>query len=220
MSRQRELHDNLMAIRAKNPALIDVAHDANCPYCSSNQGGSMTDEELRAILASEKAPLLAKIAELEAAATANKVEVFLADSTAEYVKEIEELRLKLDTAVLEKAKIADDFEAYKAEIEEVETNRKALEEFTARREERIGKVKEVEERADSWAAMPDEEFASLCGDYALQSGAKPKTDKPPHQTAMVASRNHGDPMDATKELFRGVVLDRYITKKTTPVSPR
>jgi hypothetical protein len=228
MSRQRELHDNLMAIRVQNPALIDAVHDATvCPYCSSNQGGSVTEEELRAEVEKATASLLAENAQLKAAAATNKVEVFLADARAEDAKVIEDLRVKLDTVVLEKAKIEDEFKAYKDEIEQAEADRKAEAEFLAVSEDRVAKVKEVaafpdkyiEDNTPRWAAMPEDEFDLLVAEYASLQGIKPKTaDKPPHQTALVASRNHTSGKDDMKELFRGVVLDRYITKKTTPVS--
>lgn len=229
VDRHREVHDNLLKARAKDPNIKDARHDeSKCPFCLT-QGGTVqySDEEVAKLVADATAQLSARIQELESAAQSSEIDARVAAVHEEDAKIIEDLRTQLDLAVLAKEKVASDFESFKAEIEQVEADKIATAALLAKREERLKIVREVtsfsEDRlqanADRYAAMEDDDFESIVEDYRAVTGKKtPVSDKLPNRTALVASRDLGvddDDRDGFKT-YRAVMQKTLQDRRNHP----
>jgi hypothetical protein len=164
---------------------------------------------------------------MQAAAQSNEVESLVAAAQAESAQLVEELRTQLDVAVLEKQRTIDEFEAYRADIEQREAAIAAEKEFAAKRDERLGQVREVAafpdtyltDNAERWARMSDEDFAAALGEYQTLSGGRKVESSIPKRTALVASReidSHSGP--AGRELYRQVMRGRLVDADRAPLT--
>ena len=184
MSRSlKDLHDRLMADRPEG-----ATHEPDsCPFCAMEDaadGGDMTytEDELKAKVdeavkaAVEKRE--AKIAELSSAQQTSETAKAVTEAVAAKDNEIAELRGDLDKAVLEAAGAKAERDSVVAWLESEKTAAEEREAAGARKESRLAKLKEVahfpddylEQNADRFAAMSDEEFDSRCAEYAALSG--------------------------------------------------
>lgn len=211
------LHDQLLAHRPDG-----ATHDEEtCPVCAGALGddpegggwmATFTEEEVQAAVdkavAEATASLQSRIAELETSQQQQTLEQAVADAKAELEVQIADLQSKLDAAVLEAAQAK---EANEAMQQAWDAEKQAAEEaaqLAARRDERLAKVREVaafpdsylEENADRFAALSDEEFAARLGEWAAIS-----TKEPPKRTAFTAARkeeNGGSALSSLRELRR------------------
>jgi hypothetical protein len=213
------LHDKLLA---EKPA--GAVHDSDsCPLCAMDEGGqagddmTYTDEELAAkvdeAVVEAKKPLEDRIAELEASAQTTEVDQAKAAMRTRYEPQVAELQRKLDEAVLEAANAGAERDAIKSWLDAEKEAERERDAITARKEERLTKVKEVANfpdeylaaQADRFAAMSDEDFAVACESWAALSAAHKtdKTDTIPDKTALHAARDGATstPSSAVKELF-------------------
>lgn len=155
-----------------------------------------TEEEHKALL-DTVADLTAKVAELTTASTASETDAKIAAAKAELEAQIAELQTKLDAATLEAQAAKEDRDSTVSYLESEAAAAEAAAAITARKDERIAKVKEaasfpdeyLEENADRFAAMSDEEFEKALADWAVIAPKKAgSTDtKIPATTAMTAS---------------------------------
>jgi len=171
-----------------------------------------TEEELRAALEAAVTPLAAQLREAQTAAQVSEVEARIASIKEEAQAEIDEVQRQLDAAVLEREAAKGELAAFKADIEALATEEAHKAEVASRREARVAKAKEVasfpddyvEEHADRWAALTDEEFEGRCAEWAAinPSGMGSPI---PLKTAFTASResttNQGG-MGAIREVMR------------------
>jgi hypothetical protein len=152
-----------------------------------------TDSDVAAKVAEAMAPLQAKLDELTAAKDAEGVEAKISEIKAQYDGEVAELQTQLDAVTIERDTYKSEFETFKAELQEAADAASAEAAAEARKEERVAAVKEVanfsdddiEARSTRWAALNDEDFASLIEDYksvaeaakAAAAGSEDKSDK-------------------------------------------
>jgi hypothetical protein len=185
MSRSlKELHDRLLGEKPEGA----VHEPDSCPFCAmeeSADGGddmTYTEEDLKAkVDEAVKAAVEerdAKIAELSAAQLTSETAKAVTDAVASKDTEIAALRGDLDKAVLEAVNANAERDNLLAFLE---GEKAAAEERTVaagRKDTRLAKLKEVagfpddylEQNADRFAAMSDEEFESRCAEYAALSG--------------------------------------------------
>lgn len=213
MSNQlKELHDWLLEHK---PESANHVPDT-CPVCvmeSANtgglpddhpEGGSMSDktyteDELAAAIskavAEATSPLQTKLTELENSQQQSEMDKALAAAKAEAQATIDDLQAKLDAAVIEAtaAKQAkEELDAFWADAIAKAEQEKAMDE---RREDRLAKVKEfggfdekyIEENADRFVAMSDEDFDARLEEWK-QLVASKGGEEIPGQTRLVASR--------------------------------
>lgn len=215
----KTLHDRLLEERPD-----DATHVASeCPFCvdaaevasATLTGGSVADtktysEEEHSALLAQVAELTAKVAELTTASTASEIDAKIATVKTELEAQVTDLQTKLDSAVLEAQAAKDDRDNTVSYLEGEAAAAEAAAAITARKDERIAKVKEVasfpdeylDENADRFAAMSDEEFAKALEDWAVIAPKKAgsKDDKIPDKTAMTAARTTAEP-DVMSEIF-------------------
>lgn len=176
---------------------------------------TFTDEELQAAVdaavaaavADATSPLKSRITELESSAQQSEVETMKSELEAR----VSELEGKLDAAVLEATTAKEE----KAAVEQAWADEKAAAEeavaVTARRDERLQKVKEVAsfpdayltENADRFAAMSDDDFNARLEEWTAIS--KPSTDPKtviPKTTALTASRQEDAPVESSLSALR------------------
>lgn len=166
--------------------------------------GEFTQEEVEAKIAEAVAaatdPLKNRIAELETAAQETEVGQAVAEAVAAKDTEISELQSKLDEAVAAKTAA----ESKLGETEQFWADAIAAhqeqEAFAARRAERIAKAKEagifedeyLEEHADRFAAMDQEDFDARLAEWQLIAERSGTSTSPapsaPKPTAMQATR--------------------------------
>lgn len=191
-----------------------------------------TEDELRAevdrAVAEATGSLSARLAEFEGKESQAVVEAAVTAAVEEANGRIAELEGQLDAAVIkanESAEAHDSLVAYLSE-QAAEAERQAL--IAARRTERVGQVREVanftdaqlEERADRWAAMEDDEFAAALADYrdiaaAAAAGTVANTAEIPSATAMTAAAS-SPPAGAGR---RTSAIQGALALRGTPVAP-
>lgn len=177
---------------------------------------TFTEEEVQAAVdkavAEASTSLQTRITELEGNQQQSALEQAIADAKAELETKIVELQTQLDAAVLEaaQAKEAKDSlqEAWDAEKQSAEQ----AAEIAARRDERLAKVREVasfpdqylEDNAERFAALSDEDFAARLAEWAEIS-----TKEIPKKSAFTAARSeeaNGSALTSLRE-FRRVQAD-------------
>jgi hypothetical protein len=163
-----------------------------------------TDEEMKAAtdaaVVKATSALQAKVAELEKAAETSQTEAQIAAARTELQAQLDEATAKLDAAVLEA-------QGEKAKREEIETwlseeaaKAEQAKLITARRDDRLTRVKEVasfpddylEKNVDRFAAMSDEDFAARLEEWreiAAKAGTPVGGGGIPSQTSLTASRD-------------------------------
>jgi len=212
MSSLKELHDQLLA--EKPPGAV---HEPDsCPLCAMNDTGgapvtTYTEDELKEQV--DKAVKKALKADAEAReATSADVAEAVAAVQAGYDAEIAELRSELDLKVLEVTNAQLEVAAIKAWLQSEADAAAEFQLITARKAERLAKVKEVaafpedylSTNADRFAAMSDEDFQVALDGWAAISSHHSGGDTIPTQTALHAGRestNTGSTSSATKEIF-------------------
>lgn len=201
----KDLHDHLLAAKPD-----EAKHDAaTCPLCAveanathdTNSGGSMpesfTQADLDAAIAAATSDLQKRLEELGAQVRDTEVGQAVAEAVAAKETEVSELQTKLDAA--EAARTA--AENKLAETEQYWTDAIAAAEeaaqVAARREERVAEAKKagvladayVDENADRFAAMSDEDFKARLDEWrAIAAAAGNKTGDIPAKTALNAAR--------------------------------
>jgi hypothetical protein len=208
MSEQlKALHDRMMAEKPEG-----VPHPADCPLCAMGEinhneipeGGSMsefTKEQVDAAVAeaveAATASLKTKLAELESAAQETEVGKAVAEATGPLNDQIADLQAKLDAEVLARTTA----EEAKTEVEEFWTkaiaDKEEADAVAARKDERLTKLKEVapegahaylDENADRFAAMSDEDFDARIEEYRTITAKADPGSEIPTTTALTAAR--------------------------------
>lgn len=202
----KALHDRLLA---EKPA--DAMHEP-CRLCSqidddggpadATEGGSMsktyTEEEMQAEVAKATAELDTRVKDLEASQQVSEVESKINAARAEKDAEIVELQMQLDAATLSAQTEKERADTIVAWLDEEKVAAEQAAVVSARRDERLAKVKEVAsfpegyltKHADRFAAMGDEDFeAHLEGLREIASATKPTGDTVPAKTGLHASRD-------------------------------
>lgn len=157
-----------------------------------------TEDELRAAVEAAVASLAAQLHQAQTAAQVSEVEARISTAREEARAEIEEIQRQLDAAVVEAGAAKGELAAYKADIEELAADEVRKAEIASKRTSRITRAKEVasfpdgyvEERADSWAALSDEEFEGRCAEWAAASPSGLGS-QIPMKTAFTAARETG-----------------------------
>lgn len=207
----KAIHDNLLAGQPEG-----ASHDVtDCPFCtpgvaevasaSTDSEGSVSDktytQEEHDALASQVASLEATVAEMTKAAGASEIEARIADVEAKAKADVADAQGKLDTAVLEAQAAKDELANVNAFLAAEVASATEAAEIEARRETRIAAVKEfasfpdayLDEHADRFVAMSDEDFAAALDDWKAIAPAKAAGDETiPNVTAMTASRSTTD----------------------------
>lgn len=187
-----------------------------------------TEDEMSAVLA-QVADLESKLRELEGAKHENAASAKVAEMTAQFDAERNELNSKLDAAVLEAQTAKDEKTAILAYLEEIRVENERAAEVARLREERVVKVKEVAsftdeyiaERADAWAALSEDAFEATLADWkaisekAAKAASAPKTEKSakpestiPAETAMAStSESTGSVLHEVISGFRAKGVD-------------
>jgi hypothetical protein len=158
---------------------------------SDEEVQAAVDAAVAAAVAEATSPLTSRIAELEGSAQQTEVEQMKSDLEAR----ISELEGKLDAAVLEATAAKEEKAALEQTIEDEKAAAEEAAAVTARREERLQKVKEVAnfpdtylaENADRFAAMSDEDFNARLEEWTTLSKPSESTGIP-KTTALTASR--------------------------------
>lgn len=232
----KTLHDRLLAEKPEG-----VTHDeASCPLCAMEEtttpvipeGGSMsefTQEQVDAAIADAvakaTAPLQTRLAELEAAAQETEVGKAVSEATAPLNEQIAELQQKLDAEVMARTTA----EEAKAEVEtfwsEAIAAKVAADEADARKDDRLAKLKEVapegahaylDENADRFAAMSDEDFEARIEEYRTITAKAEPGSEIPQATALTAARE-GAGVAGTKP---GSMLSELPTLRRSLTDPR
>jgi DNA repair exonuclease SbcCD ATPase subunit len=199
------LHDQLLAAKPE-----EAQHEeATCPFCAAgadathdtNSGGSMpesfTQAELDAAVAAASADLQKRLEELGAQVRDTEVGQAVAEAVAAKETEVSELQNKLDAA--EAARTAAENKLSETEKYWAETIAAAEDaaQVAARRDERVAEAKKagvladayVDENADRFAAMSDEDFTARLDEWkAIAAAAGTKTGDIPAKTALAAAR--------------------------------
>lgn len=185
-------------------------HDeATCPLCAmenvethdTNPGGSMpesfTQAEVDAAVAAATADLQTRLEELGAQVRDTEVGRAVADAVAAKEAEVSELQSKLDAA--EAARTAAEHKLTETEQFWADAITAHEEQATvaARREQRVAEAKSagvlsedyVDEHADRFAAMSDEDFTARLDEWrAIAAATGASTTSIPSKTALVAAR--------------------------------
>lgn len=200
------LHDQLLAAKPD-----EATHDeATCPLCAlgddathdTNSGGSMpesfTQADLEAAVAAATSDLQKRLEELGAQVRDTEVGQAVAEAVAGKETEVSELQNKLDAA--EAARTAAENKLTETEQYWTEAIAAAEEQtqVAARRDERVAEAKKagvladayVDEHADRFAAMSDDEFKSRLDEWRAIAAAAggTKTGEIPAKTALNAAR--------------------------------
>jgi septal ring factor EnvC (AmiA/AmiB activator) len=183
MSRSlKELHDRLLDEKPEG-----AVHETDgCPFCTAMEESAddmtYTEDELKAKVDEAVQAAIqerdAKIADLSAAQQTSETAKAVADAIAAKDTELADLRGELDKAVLEAANAKAERDGVVAWLEGEKAAGEQREAAAARKDTRLSKLKEVaqfpdaylEQNADRFAAMSDEEFESRCAEYAALSG--------------------------------------------------
>lgn len=220
-----------------------ASHDADsCDFCNmsneeasaaSNEpasGGSAVSEKTYTegeynALQAQVEDLEGKVAELTASTEASQVDAAVAAATSDLEAQVADLQSKLDGAVLEASTAASKYDEVVSYIEAIATEQAAAEEAAARKDARVAAVKEVasfpdsylEENADRFAAMSDEQFEITLDGFKAQqealaaaaaSTSTSSGDEIPAATAMTAARtNEGSANPFEVMHLRGIGVD-------------
>lgn len=238
----QEVHDRLVAARPEGESCPEDCPFCTGEYASSVEGGknvsekTYSDEETQALVAAavakattdlqteldafkageESAQMQAQIETIKA-----ELQAQIDDAQATADTQIAEMTAKLDAAVLEATQAKTERDEITTWLD-TEAARVVAEATQATvRAERIEKVAEVvtfpedyvNERADKWASLDDEQFEALLADYKAL-GAKKSSESPPRQTAMTAAR---EPSDQTTV---GSALTGLIRGRSLGLDPR
>jgi DNA repair exonuclease SbcCD ATPase subunit len=169
-----------------------------------------TEDDIKAAVEKATADAVAKIAELEAKLTS-------ADRAANEAT-VAELQSKLDEAVAARKTAEEDLTAKLAYLEAEHTRVSEAEAATARRGQRLDEVRAtavfpdtyVEENADRWARLNEDDWSTQLGEYQAIAAARPApSDTPvveakpaPALTAVAAVANDStDRKSAVAEVF-------------------
>ena len=217
----KSIHDLLLA-----GASPSVAHDKeSCEFCItpdvavSTPEGRKEGNGMDPIFTQEQADALIEAAVAKALAVAEDEKAkAIADAVSTLTVEVE--KLTADVASLQEARDADQIAlaAEKERVAALESDIASRDEAVARqarREERLAQVREVasftetyiEDNADRWTNMSDEQFASTLEDYKdMASQIKPVVETPeatevPEETAMSNERVDTPKVSARKALF-------------------
>lgn len=204
----KTLHDRLLAEKPEG-----VVHDeASCPLCAMEaipheeipEGGSMsefTKEQVDAAVAeaveAATSALKTQLAELESKQQETEVGKAVSEATAPLNEQIADLQSKLDAEVMARTTA----EEAKTEVEtfwsEAIAAKTAADEADARKDERLAKLKEVapegahaylDENADRFAAMSDEDFDARIEEYRTITAKAEPGSEIPSATALTAAR--------------------------------
>ena len=218
MSRSlKALHDRLLDEKPEGA----VHETDSCPFCAmeeSADGGTdmtYTEEDLKAkVDEAVKAAVEerdARIAALSAAQQTSETAKAIADAVAAKDTELADLRGELDKAVLEAANAKAERDSVVAWLEGEKTATEQREAAAARKDTRLTKLKEVaqfpdtylEQNADRFAAMSDEEFDARCTEYAALSGKSSNGEVPSTVPGLKAGLEgpSGSKGSAVKELL-------------------
>lgn len=231
-SELKVLHDQLLA--AKPEA---AKHDeATCPLCAlgtdashdTNSGGSMpesfTREEVETAVAAATADLQKRLDELGAQVRDTEVGRAVADAVAARETEVSDLQAKLDAA--EAARTAAENKLTETEqfwADAIATAEEAAQ-VAARREGRVAEAKKagvlsdayVDENADRFAAMTDEDFRNRLDEWkaiAAATAGKTSTDIPAH-TALQAVRDTSEDQPKSALAYIGALRRDRVDPKT------
>lgn len=221
----KSLHDRMLAEQPE-----DALHVAStCPLCtpsvetaSANLNGGLVAEpktytqEEHDALAAVVSALQAQVAELTAAGESSAMDAKIAAAVAQVEAQVTELQSQLDAAVLEAQAAKDERDTTIAYLTGERDAAEAASALSARRDERIAKVKEaasfpdeyLESNADRFAAMSDEDFEKALEDWKVIAPApKPASSVIPAATAMTAARSTDTPSVLAEVLnlrFQGI----------------
>lgn len=199
-----------------------ASHDASaCSVCVATSSGTpeggkvdtFTAEDLQAAVASATAPLNARIAAMETAATESEIDARISAIQAEAEAVIADVRTQLDTAVLAAGQATGELAAFREGITALAEAEAATAAIEARKEGRLAQVRDVASfpdeyltsNADRFAAMSDEDFAERLAEWAsLSAKSVAPTGGIPRQTALVAAReiNDNSGRGAMREVMR------------------
>ena len=214
----KELHDRLLEQMPEG-----AAHDAaGCPVCTDTsssapdtEGGRVaktyTEEELRAAVAEATKALEDRVAGFEADRHSSEIDARVGEVRAELEAQVADLQGRLDAAVLEAKAAGDERDAILSWLEGEQRRTEEEAASAARRAERIEQVNEVasfpedylEENAGRWAAMSDEEFASVLADWQAIGARGSGADRPiPSSTALTASAKPPKSLSPLREVVR------------------
>lgn len=204
----KAIHDRLLAEKPEG-----ATHDeGSCPLCAMEampnteipEGGSMsefTQEQVDAKVAeaveAATATLKTQLAELESKQQETEVGKAVSEATAPLNEQIADLQSKLDAEVMARTTA----EEAKAEVETFWSTaiaeKTAADESAARKDERLAKLKEVapegahaylDENADRFAAMSDEDFDARIEEYRTITAKAEGSSEIPSTTALTAAR--------------------------------
>ena len=202
------LHDRLLAEQVDG-----AVHDADdCVLCDledtdqttdpeGGDVGSFTQEQVDAAVAKAIAdatgPLNTRIEELSASAKETEVGKAISDALAPKEAEIADLQSRLDAAEARATKAETEFSDFKAAVEAKEKEAEEAAAREGRKTERVKAMKEakvfsdayVDEHADRFAAMSDEDFAARMDEWkAIVAKDDAGDGKIPEKTGFQASR--------------------------------
>lgn len=234
----QELHDQIVASRPESESCPEACPFCSGEYAASYvEGGNdvsdktYSEEEIQALVSAAVAKATtdltteletfkagdaeaARQAELEALKVDMQAQVDAAKAEAE--TQIADLTSKLDAAVVEAQTAKTERDEITSWLDAENARVLAEAEQATLRAERISKVAEVvtfpedyvNERAEKWASLDEEQFEALLADYTtLGANAKSTTPgSPPRDTAMVASRETSDTSNvgsALRDLIEG-----------------
>jgi hypothetical protein len=198
MNALKALHDQMLAEKPEG-----ASHDeAECLICSNDGGEPMgdalfTEEEVKAAVdravAEATSSLTQKITELQQSQQSKALEDAVVEAKAEVQVEIDDLTAKLDAAVLEAQQAKEAKEALQTAWDSEKEVAEEARLFASRREDRVAKVREVEcfpddyveQNADRFAAMSDEDFDARLEEW---KALLDKDEPIPKKTALTASR--------------------------------
>jgi hypothetical protein len=206
------LHDRLLSEQPDG-----AVHDPDdCPLCDMEETnpmndpeggdvGSFTQEQLDAAVAKAVAeatgPLTQRIEELSASAKETEVGKAISDALAPKEAEIADLQSKLDAAEARATKAETEFTDFKAAAEAKEKEDEENKAREARKGDRVKAMKDakvfsdtyVDENADRFAAMSDEDFAARMEEWKAVTASKGEGgegggEKIPEKTGLQAAR--------------------------------
>lgn len=230
-SELKVLHDQLLASKPE-----EATHDeATCPLCAveadathdTNSGGSMpesfTQADVDAAVAAATSDLQKRLEELGAQVRDTEVGQAVADAVTAKETEVSELQDKLDAA--EAARTAAENKLSETEKFWADAIAEAEEaaQVAARRDERVAEAKKagllsetyIDENADRFAAMSDEDFKGRLDEWrAIAAATGGKTADIPTKTALEAARATGDDKPASALAYIGDLRRDRIDPKT------
>lgn len=167
-------------------------HPEDCPICNAGDGAELhpggvmstfTQEELDAAVEAAITALKSEVADLQRKLEKSDAEDAFASEKAELETQIAELQVKLDAAVLEATAAKTEYAGLVSYLEAQVSEQAEEEARKQKKADRIAKMRayaftdeQVEERADRWAAMDDEQFESYLADLEAIGNKKSEDD--------------------------------------------